>query len=184
MPIKVTFEISDDDLVYFRNAFHKAQESTRGKSADEILGAARRQARQMRQRELPQFVVERVHALDLLTRMLEDQEWNLEGANRSRVVQALAYFAEPTDLVPDEIPALGFLDDAIMVELVVQELRPEIDAYQDFCRFRDEQAAEAGIDPEVRRKRLAERRREVYGRIERRREQRERRGGTFSLFSW
>jgi hypothetical protein len=99
------------------------------------------------------------------------------------VVQALAYFAEPTDLIPDQLPALGFLDDAIMVELVVQDLRPEIEAYDDFCRFREAQRAYAGVDPEVLRKRLETRRRTAYTRIERRREQRERRGGNFSIWS-
>jgi hypothetical protein len=47
------------------------------------------------------------------------------------------YFAEPVDLIPDQVPGVGFLDDAIMVELVVQEIRPELDAYADFCRYRE-----------------------------------------------
>ena len=47
----------------------------------------------------------------------------LAGAHRRRVLEALAYFADPSDLVPDQIPGLGLLDDAIMVELVAQELR-------------------------------------------------------------
>ena len=53
------------------------------------------------------------------------------------MLNALAYFAEPDDLIPDQIPGLGFLDDAIMVELVVRELRHEIEAYEDFRVFRD-----------------------------------------------
>ena len=76
---------------------------------------------------------------------------------------------------------MGFLDDAIMVELVVQELRPEIDAYEEFCRFRDEHRAD-DAPPDVLHKRLETRRRAMYARMERRREQRERRGGFFSIF--
>ena len=181
MPIKITFELSDADLDYFRDVFRKAKDSAKEKDEGTILHAARRQARSMREQKLPEFVEERLQALDSLTRMLEDSEWNLGGAHRSRVLQALAYFAEPSDLIPDQIPGLGFLDDAIMVELVVQELRPEIDAYQAFCRFRDEQRAE-NVDPEVLRKRLEARRRAGYARIKRRREQRSRRGGFFSIF--
>lgn len=182
MPLQVTFELSDADLEYFRAAMKEAQHKMRGREEAAILAGARHLARQTRTLALPAFVTERLLALDTLTRMLEDGDWKLEGAHRARVLQALAYFAEPSDLVPDSIPGLGFLDDAIMVELVVQELRPEIDAYQDFCRYRDEQEAERGKDPEAARKRLEARRRTIYGRIERRREQRERRGGTFSLF--
>jgi hypothetical protein len=68
-----------------------------------------------------------------------------------------------------------------MVELVVQELRPEIDAYAEFRRLRDEQGL-AGGDSAAHREELARRRREMYRRMERRRSQRDRRGGLFSIF--
>jgi uncharacterized membrane protein YkvA (DUF1232 family) len=181
MPIKVTFELSDADLEYFRDHFRKAKENALKKDEATILHLARRQAREMRSRSLPQFVVDRLGSLDALTRMLEDKEWNLGGAHRQRVLQALAYFAEPADLIPDQIPGLGFLDDAIMVELVVQELRPELDAYAEFCSYRDAQRAE-NVAPEVLHRRLETRRRAMYARMDRRREQRERRGGFFSIF--
>ena len=183
MPIKVSFEISDSDLEYFREVIRKAQDGAHGRSEAAIIAGARRAVHDMRKRKLPEFVLERINSLDLLTRMLEDQEWRLEGPHRARVCQALVYFSEPSDLIPDQIPVLGYLDDAIMVELVVQDLRPEMDSYAEFCRFREEQQAEKDGDPAARLKKLEAKRRAIYGRIERRREQRERRGGTFSLFS-
>ena len=181
MTIKITFELSDADLDYFRGVFKKAKANAKKHDEATILHLARKQAREMGSRKLPDFVNDRIQALDALTRMLEDEEWNLGGPNRQRVLQALAYFAEPADLIPDTIPGLGFLDDAIMVELVVQELRPEIDAFEEFCRYRDEQRAEK-VDVDVLRKRLEARRRAAYVRMDRRREQRERRGGFFSIF--
>jgi uncharacterized membrane protein YkvA (DUF1232 family) len=114
--------------------------------------------------------------------MLEDADWKMEGEGRQRVFRALAYFAEPTDLVPDHIPGLGFLDDAIMIELVAAELRPEMEAYAAFCRFRQEQQARQGVDPGERQRRLQAERRAMYTRMELRREERARRGGTFSIF--
>jgi uncharacterized membrane protein YkvA (DUF1232 family) len=99
------------------------------------------------------------------------------------VLQALAYFAEPSDLVPDQIPGLGFLDDAIMVELVVQDLRPELDAYAIFGAQRDEERARLGIDPAETQRRIQEKRRAMYARMQDRREERARRGGTFSIFN-
>ena len=182
MPIKVTFEISDADLKYFRSVMREARK--KAKTADEgtILSAARQLARRTSEIQLPGFVTERLDALDTLTRMLEDREWNMQGDARTRVLQALAYFAEPHDLIPDQIPGLGFLDDAIMVELVVQELKPEIEAYDAFCGYRKEQRGKKGITPEVADKQLDAQRRSMYARMERRREQRERRGGSFSIF--
>lgn len=182
MPLEVTFQLSDADLEYFRTAMQDAQTKVRGRDEKAILAGARQLARQTRSVELPAFVSERLLHLDTLTRMLEDEDWKLEGAHHLRVFQALAYFAEPTDLVPDQIPGLGFLDDAIMVELVVQELRPELDAYAAFCRFREEELARRGVDPAERSKRLEAERRAMYARMETRREDRARRGGTFSIF--
>jgi uncharacterized membrane protein YkvA (DUF1232 family) len=182
MPIEIKFELSDADLGYFSNALREAQQKMRGRDEKLILAGARHLARQTRTLALPAFVTERLRELDTLTRMLEDADWKLEGAHRQRVLEALAYFAEPGDLVPDHIPGLGFLDDAIMVDLVVRELRPELDAYQLFCSYRDEERARAGVDPEARSHRLQERRRAMYTRMESRREERARRGGWLSIF--
>jgi uncharacterized membrane protein YkvA (DUF1232 family) len=182
MPLKVTFELSDADLDYFRKALREAQRKASGRDEGAILAGARRVARETSREKLPEFVTEHLQALDALTRMLEDKTWRLEGAHRDRVLQALAYFAEPSDVIPDQIPGFGFLDDAIMIELVVQELRPELDAYQAFCRYRDEEQARLGVGSDERHRRLEERRRAMYARIDRRREQRDRRGGSFSIF--
>jgi uncharacterized membrane protein YkvA (DUF1232 family) len=182
MPIQITFQLSDTDLDYFRKAMHEAQQKLRGRDEKLILAGARKQARELGRVAVAQFVTERLLELDTLTRMLEDADWKLEGGNRRRVLDALAYFAEPSDLVPDHIPGLGFLDDAIMVELVLQEMRPELDAYTEFCAYRAEQQARDGVDPDQQRRRLAERRRAMYARMESRREERSRRGSWLSIF--
>ena len=58
-------------------------------------------------------------------------------------------------MIPDRLPGIGYLDDAIMVELICQELRHEIKAYEDFCEFRKSKARGAGPDAlENRRKNL------------------------------
>jgi hypothetical protein len=80
----------------------------------------------------PGFIIDRLHNLKLMIGMLSDIEWRLPHQEATRVLNALAYFAEPEDLIPDTIPGLGFLDDAIMIELVVRELKHEIEAYRDF----------------------------------------------------
>ncbi|NIV16986.1 MAG: DUF1232 domain-containing protein, partial [Woeseiaceae bacterium] len=94
---------------------------------------------------VPQFIDQRLDKLNIMIRMLKDHEWRLPAAESNRVLNALAYFADPEDLIPDHIPGLGFLDDAIMVELVVRELKHEIEAYRDFCDFRTRQQPKPGI---------------------------------------
>jgi uncharacterized membrane protein YkvA (DUF1232 family) len=80
-----------------------------------------------------------------MIQMLTDHQWRLPHSDATRVVNALAYFTEPEDLIPDHIPGVGFLDDAIMIELVARELRHEIDAYRDFCDFRETHSPRHGV---------------------------------------
>ncbi|HNP64699.1 MAG TPA: YkvA family protein, partial [Woeseiaceae bacterium] len=88
----------------------------------------------------------------------------------TRVLNALAYFAEPEDLIPDSIPGLGFLDDAIMIELVVRELKHEVEAYDDFCAYRDKLKESQGTSARPSREGwLDSRRSELQKRMRRRR---------------
>src|SRR3546814_10749757 len=80
--------------------------------------------------------------------MVRDDAWALSGEDRDRVLSALTYFCDPNDVIPDHVAVLGFLDDAIMIELSVRELRHELDAYDDFCDYRAAQAVRRGIEAE------------------------------------
>jgi uncharacterized membrane protein YkvA (DUF1232 family) len=64
------------------------------------------------------------------------------------VLAALSYFNNPQDIIPDDVPVLGYLDDAIMIELLTRELRPEVEAYQDFVNYRSAEAKRRGLDPD------------------------------------
>ncbi len=45
------------------------------------------------------------------------------------IVAALNYLVDPFDLIPDSIPFLGFVDDAIVVEFVVDKTRQTLDDF-------------------------------------------------------
>jgi len=45
------------------------------------------------------------------------------------VVTALNYLVDPFDLIPDRTPFLGFVDDAIVVEFVVDKTREVLDDF-------------------------------------------------------
>jgi uncharacterized membrane protein YkvA (DUF1232 family) len=68
--------------------------------------------------------------------MMRDDDWELDARERNPVLSALAYLCDPEDIIPDDIPGIGLLDDAVMIELAFRELRHEIEAYEDFCRYR------------------------------------------------
>lgn len=139
MPMRITFELSDRDLAYLRKRMAEARDSAVGRPEAEIADEARRLLRTADVDATPLFMRDRIRRLGTLVEMLDDTEFGLGGADRKRIVEALAYFAEPLDVIPDAVPGLGFLDDAILAELVVRETRHEIEAYEDFCHYRQKE---------------------------------------------
>jgi uncharacterized membrane protein YkvA (DUF1232 family) len=110
--------------------------------------------------------------------MLDDSEWPLEDDDRNRIKAAVGYFALQKDMIPDKIPGLGFLDDALMAEIVARELKPELDGYRDFCEYRDNEATLRGKKVS-REDWLASKRRQIWLRIKRRQQERRRHGSSY-----
>ena len=172
MSLKVTFELEDKDLKYFRTCIKQARESADKSSEEEITAKAEGMISEVRDSNVPAFVRQRIDSVQSLVDMVRDDEWDLATQERKKVVAALAYFADPHDIIPDNVPVLGYIDDAIMIELVVSELKHEIDSFTDFCKYRlDEQARNR--NPNLSRDEyLNIKRRELHDRMRRRRRSR------------
>ena len=141
MTLRVTFDLEEKDLKFFRDLMKKAQSTVKGAPEEEIIAKAVTAVEDTRGSGVPAFVRQRLDQIQSLVDMLRDKEWKLEPKERQNVLAALSYFANPEDLIPDSIPVLGYIDDAIMIELVVKELRHEIEAFEDFSRYRRELAS-------------------------------------------
>ncbi len=134
--MKVSFELSASDIRYFRDRLKKVRQSGSAREEQLVIQGAENLVGDALAAEPPDFVRERIVKLEQLIEMLRDREWRLKGRDRARILDALAYFVDPDDLIPDRIPGIGYLDDAIMVELVAHELTHELKAYEDFCEYR------------------------------------------------
>jgi uncharacterized membrane protein YkvA (DUF1232 family) len=171
MPLAISFELSDRDLEHFNQALAKARASAGSKSADEIIAAASKLLVEANKVEVPDFIAERLDRLDALIAMSRDEGWHLPEEDRQRVLSALVYFADPSDVIPDNVPVLGYFDDAIAIEMCVKELKHEIEAYDEFCEYRQVEADRRGLDPATvgRADWLEARRDELVDRMHRRR---------------
>jgi uncharacterized membrane protein YkvA (DUF1232 family) len=174
MPLDITFTLSDQDLDHFQAIVNKAKSALEdSQNAEAIEAAARQLITDAGTGDLPEFIGDRLAKLEVVINMVSDTEWQLSGEDRSRVLGALVYFCDPEDLIPDHIPGLGFLDDAIYVELVIRELKDEIESYEEFCAFRtaeEDRRKENGLDPHVEREEwLADKRATLHARMRKRR---------------
>ena len=171
MGLKISFELTDRDLRFFRNALRLSREAVRDAEDMEIIEAIHAVLEEIRGSEpLPDFVATRIPQLESLIRMLSDDDWQLPVEDRERLLATFVYFADPEDILPDDIPVIGYLDDVIILELVARELQHVREAYEDYCRYRDEfdHEHDRGIDAAVRRDRLDRRRQQLHQRMRRR----------------
>jgi uncharacterized membrane protein YkvA (DUF1232 family) len=135
--IKISFALEEEDVAYFRKIFRNARKSAADQDASKIIGAVQALIDRVRvTKKTPGFVREAVTILEDLVKMLQDEDYALPKAPYTEVLGALAYFANPEDLIPDQVPGLGFLDDAIMIKILEDEFKQEIWGYRQFAKFR------------------------------------------------
>ncbi len=146
MSLDICINLSDSDLKLFVDHMKGAQKKVDKLDEVSIVGAAR-QLLQNCDKNLPDFIATRLKQLETMIELVEDAGFGLPDEDRDNVLAALTYFASPDDIVPDNVPVLGFLDDAIMIELCVRDLKHEIDAYRDFRAWRDDEATRRHENP-------------------------------------
>jgi uncharacterized membrane protein YkvA (DUF1232 family) len=182
---KVSFSLDEDDVKYFRALFQRAKQVSRSQDPDQVLQAAQELVESVRkQKKTPGFVLEAIQTLEDLTEIVRDEDYAASKRVRSQIQAGLAYFANPQDLIPDDIPVLGFLDDAIMIRLLEDEFKHELWAFRKFRKFRS--GAEQRPWTVVASKRLPGRleamRAKVRADAEKRRKAELEKGGGWSLF--
>ena len=128
MSITLNFELNDRDLAHFQDAAERSRKAAEGKSEQEIVDCAVGLLADAQKVHIPDFIKDRLLRLDDMIAMVRDPSWALPDADKQRVLGALAYFCDPNDVIPDHVEVLGFLDDAVMIELSVRELKHELDA--------------------------------------------------------
>ena len=184
MPLRLSFNLGDQDLQHFEEVAQHTQAIARTQPADAIVAGAREVLERGAQSQGAEFVKERYSRLHAMIEMTGDEEWRLEPDDRQRVINALACFSVPT---AQRSPA-SLLDHAIMIELVSRDLQHDLNAYRDFSRFRESyDRKRRKADPSTRATALQKRRELLHTRMhERRKRDLEKAGSSvrrlFSLF--
>lgn len=106
MSLRISFELDEDDLKHFRLIMDEARKAAVRMAPEDIVAGAEELLKDVSKASAPGFIVDRLRKLRLMIDMISDLEWRLPHQETTRVLNALAYFAESEDLIPDHISTL------------------------------------------------------------------------------
>ena len=144
--MEIVVKLNEQDLEHFRSAMREIY-SAKGDLDDKtIINRARETISEIRQSDAPEYIQERIGSLEALIGLLTNPHWTIPVQDRPNILETLAYFTEVHDLISDELPGLGYLDDAFMIDIACEDFKDELEAYRDFCVHRVVVAQQNGRD--------------------------------------
>lgn len=142
---EVTLQFSEDDLRAFNQCAQRIAPGTPALGADQLAAAARRLARAIGEGNESRFIQIRMRRAGEVRAILMDAGWTIDAALVGRMQDLIGYLDGPVALVPLDVPAVGGLDRALLVDMSMEGLRAELDEYADFCRYRAAEAQRLGV---------------------------------------
>ncbi|WP_119718610.1 YkvA family protein [Cognatilysobacter tabacisoli] len=114
--------------------------------SDQLSAAARELCGQGIGAAAPRCIRQRLLRLAVLDRMAADRDWTPANDAIALTRRVVGYARDRNDLIPDWVPRVGRLDDAIVVDAAWPRLADEAGDYADFCRIRAIEAHLSGRD--------------------------------------
>ena len=131
-----TYEIDDEALYLFNQLLAKLDLRRMPIERDQLVTAARDLADQPTEGKVSPCIHERMRRAGAIDLMLCDSAWAPEEEVIVPAELVVDYVRGKRDLIPDVMPRVGRLDDAIVVDAAWKKLAPEVRNYLDFCRLR------------------------------------------------
>ena len=145
-PSITSLELHEDKLRRFNEQVRRVAPDRPAFNADQIAGAARRVLRATMKGQDSAFIKSRLRRAGEIRAALEDAQWDIAPQQLGPMREIIDYIDDDAQaLIPNSVPVVGLLDDAILVDAAMDTLRGELDDYADFCRYRTAEAASRGV---------------------------------------
>lgn len=139
-------DIQEDDVRRFNALARNLNPEMPALTIDQLTGVARRVLRTAAAGGESPFIRSRLRRAAEMRAMVADAAWTLDATTSGRVHELLAYLDGPGGLIPDDVPVIGMLDDALLVDIAMDTLRDELDDYAEFRRYRHGEAVRLGVE--------------------------------------
>lgn len=128
MSTEYSLSVTEEVINHFNNILNTPFK----KDKTEILSAVECTLKDLKTQDVEDYVEKHIQPLEDLLHLITDDKWNLSEQEKAYVMSALQYFAEEHDIIPDSIPVVGYLDDCIVIDIVVEKLKVQLDEHQQF----------------------------------------------------
>ncbi len=139
------YEMQPARLERFNASLRALSPESPSLTLDQMATAAQRALDRYPNGNQPAFVTSRLAALARLDSLAADVAWGADDDLCGYLRTVHEYLVETEDLIPDELPVVGLLDDAVLIDVTLQLVREDLAEYEDFCRFRQVAADFANI---------------------------------------
>lgn len=131
-----TLEVSDDAIERFNRLLSRIARSAVRYDGDRLATAARELCTCTATALPPACIRQRLLRVKAAATMVADRAWQATDEACATVRVVADYVASSDDLIPDAVPAVGRLDDAIVVDIAWPAISDEVLGYLDFRRLR------------------------------------------------
>lgn len=140
-------DINEGALQRFNQVSAVVAPSVKPMSGDQIAGACRRMLRAASKGAQSPFIKARLRRAAEMRAALADPDWPMEAAVQQRIAVLIGYMDDPQGLIANDLPVIGRLDEALLVDAAMDNLRAELEDYAEFCRYRQAEAMRLGVAP-------------------------------------
>ena len=82
------------------------------------------------------YVLHQITSLESMINMIEDDSWQTDDDTKQQINATIRYFVDDSDVIPDHIPGIGYVDDCIVIDNTMDAIENTLLEYMDFCRTR------------------------------------------------